>query len=530
MKGGFHESMTFLHTWTGLLMGWLLFAMFLTGTAAVFQNETTIWMTPEMGRSAPPAQAIALAEARLKTVAPTAASWSIDPPDERTIVTTIGWKADKAHGGKSGTETLESATGKPVSLRATRGGEFFYHFHYRFETPSRTLWWLSGFAAVVMLAGLTTGVLIHRRIFRNFFTFRPRKASQRSWLDAHNFLAVLALPFHFLITYSGLLVILGTVMPFAAIATYSGGKSLPEAFVNFDPVRSAYSAGVNPAVAKPKPVGIATPLTPLVPVIEQAHARWGGGRVGRIDVVNPGDAHAQIEVVRHGGDQLSHRPDRLIFDGATGAYQRTIVDRGPVEVTRAVIYGMHMAHFAGWALRWAYFILGMAGVGLIGTGLIYWTQKRAPKRDTGAPLPLGHRLVHRLNVGVIAGLPVAMVAIFWANRLLPADMPGRSEMEINWFYWTWFAMAGLSAVRPVRRAWVEILSLAAVAYAGVPILDAVTTHKGIADLLRPGEGIVAGFDLTMLATGLLFAYAVAKVMPMKTVEDPPVAALGEGAA
>src|SRR3546814_17474194 len=32
VKGGFRQSMAWLPTWTGLLLGWLLFAIFVTGT------------------------------------------------------------------------------------------------------------------------------------------------------------------------------------------------------------------------------------------------------------------------------------------------------------------------------------------------------------------------------------------------------------------------------------------------------------------------------------------------------------------
>lgn len=32
MKEGFRQAMAWLHTWTGLIFGWLLFAIFLTGT------------------------------------------------------------------------------------------------------------------------------------------------------------------------------------------------------------------------------------------------------------------------------------------------------------------------------------------------------------------------------------------------------------------------------------------------------------------------------------------------------------------
>ena len=32
MKAAFRQSMSFLHTWADLLVGWILFAVFLSGT------------------------------------------------------------------------------------------------------------------------------------------------------------------------------------------------------------------------------------------------------------------------------------------------------------------------------------------------------------------------------------------------------------------------------------------------------------------------------------------------------------------
>ena len=46
-------------------------------------------------------------------------------------------------------------------------------------------------------------MVTHRRIFKDFFTFRPAKGGQRAWLDAHNVTGVLVLPFYLMITFSG---------------------------------------------------------------------------------------------------------------------------------------------------------------------------------------------------------------------------------------------------------------------------------------------------------------------------------------
>lgn len=35
---GFRQSQAFLHTWSGLLLGWLLFAIFVAGTIAFWRE------------------------------------------------------------------------------------------------------------------------------------------------------------------------------------------------------------------------------------------------------------------------------------------------------------------------------------------------------------------------------------------------------------------------------------------------------------------------------------------------------------
>ena len=47
MNKSFRQSMAWLHTWVGLLLGWLLVAIFITGTSAYFRQEIPLWMEPE---------------------------------------------------------------------------------------------------------------------------------------------------------------------------------------------------------------------------------------------------------------------------------------------------------------------------------------------------------------------------------------------------------------------------------------------------------------------------------------------------
>ena len=61
-----------------------------------------------------------------------------------------------------------------------------------------------GVATLLMFMALLTGVVTHRRIFKDFFTFRPAGAWQRLAGCAQR-LGVLVLPFYLMITFSGLI-------------------------------------------------------------------------------------------------------------------------------------------------------------------------------------------------------------------------------------------------------------------------------------------------------------------------------------
>ena len=53
MKNTFSQSMAWLHTWGGLIVGWVLFAIFLGGTLACFDKELDYWMRPALHHLAP---------------------------------------------------------------------------------------------------------------------------------------------------------------------------------------------------------------------------------------------------------------------------------------------------------------------------------------------------------------------------------------------------------------------------------------------------------------------------------------------
>ena len=68
MKDSLRQCTSWLHTWTGLVVGWVLFFVFVTGTAGYFQHEITRWMQPE--RDAPRALVLDEPEVQVRVQAP----------------------------------------------------------------------------------------------------------------------------------------------------------------------------------------------------------------------------------------------------------------------------------------------------------------------------------------------------------------------------------------------------------------------------------------------------------------------------
>ncbi|OWT73841.1 MULTISPECIES: PepSY domain-containing protein [unclassified Achromobacter] len=489
--------MSDLHTWSGLLVGWLLYAMFLTGTVSYFKEELSDWMRPEVVRQAQTdaAEVAQRVADHLGQVAAGTTQWSLTLPTVRSNTASAFWRMPQAApGGRRtfGSANFNPATGEEIKARDTLGGEFFYRFHFQFYYMP-VLWgrWLAGFCAMFMLVAIVSGVITHKKIFVDFFTFRWGKG-QRSWLDAHNALSVFGLPFHAMITYTGLVTLMALYMPWGDQAAYKSPAQ-----------RQELTTQVNAFLQPGKATGVAAPLAPVDEMVRQAQARWGKDQVGRVTVANPGDSSARVALTPADGARVSMSPQYLLFDGVSGKLIEVHDQVGPAAETRGVMYALHLGRFSDLQLRWLYFIVSLAGTAMVGTGLVMWTVKRRQQLPDPMKPYFGFRLVERLNIAAIAGLSVAMTAYLWGNRLLPVDLGGRGAAEVNVFFGVWAGTLLYALARPARRAWIELLWLAAAMLALLPVLNALTTSRPFWRSVAVGDWVYAGVDLMAWALALL---------------------------
>lgn len=503
---GIRQSMSGLHIWAGLIAGWLVYSMFLTGTASFFRDEITAWMRPELPPVASEAAAGAIAQRIVDALesehAPGAILWGITLPNARNPAVSAYWVGTDRSSLRNG--IFDASTGRPLSARETKGGDFFYEYHFNFHhVPTLLGRVIAGLCAMIMLVAIVSGVITHKKIFVDFFTFRGGKG-QRSWLDAHTALSVIGLPFHFMITYSGLVTLMVMYMPW-------GIQALPS-----QADQAAVNAEMRFFLMPDRPVGVAAELVSVAGLVEQAEERWGKGGVGRIQVNNPGDAGARIALERHSSRRVSTAPQYLVFDGTSGELLVEKEQSGPVATTQGVLYGLHMGRFADTVTRWLYFGVSLAGTAMVATGLVLWTVKRRSRLPDPARPYFGLILVERLNIATIAGLPLAMTAFFWANRLLPLTVERRADQEINVFFVVWGLALAWAVLRPGKRAWVELFAATAVALACLPIVNALTTPRNPAASLATGDILFLGFDLSFLALAVLVV-----MLALKTLRHKP---------
>ncbi|MBW7901930.1 MAG: PepSY domain-containing protein [Rhodocyclaceae bacterium] len=518
MKNGFRQSMAWLHTWTGLVAGWVLFFVFVTGTAGYFQHEITRWMQPERpSTEAPavddPATAAGRALDRLERVAPAAASWRITLPHEARTRQgfAIRWQdmpRDGHERGAGGSERLDPATGAVLphdaEPRTTAGGYGLYRMHYALHyMPYDWAIRIVGVCTMLLLLAIVTGVVVHKKIFKDFFTFRPGKG-HRSWLDAHNAVSVMALPFFLMITYSGLVFFLFVYMPAGRDLLYGADQAGRNAYQD-----ALYERGEH----RHLPIG--RPAAPLAPLLAQAESAWGKGGVASIAIERHDGEPSTVVLSRVPGGVDFWNVPKLRFDADTG---QPLPDEpragGAAVATHSVLLHLHEGMFVDIWGRWLYFVAGLLGCAMIGTGLVLWTVKRR-RHHLSAGLEgrehFGVRLVEALNVATLAGLPLAVAAYFWANRLLPVELADRAAWELHGLFAAWLGSLFYALARPLRRAWVELSWAACAAYVLVPVINALTTDRHLGTTIPQGDWVLAGFDLTMCGLAALFALMAVKI-------------------
>ncbi len=539
MFQSFRHAMTWLHTWFGLALGFVLMACFFFGSLSVFDREIDRWAIPE-SRFAP--QPMPSFDKVLRPVfedmKPSQQSLEfmqdkVNGPMPERFDTVRNWGAYTTHrdpmlslfagyvvpnaknpdDGVRGNRTIDPRSGSALPDDQLKvGSGFLYPLHYSLTFYWKGLgFWIVGFAALMMLVALVSGVVMHRKFFREFFTFRPKKAVQRSVLDLHNMMGVLALPFHFFFAFTGLVIFAGIYFPVS--------------HTQLEPLHELHEQHEAQTTGLPHDrAGVAAPLASVDDMVREAQRRWAAkgmaGEVGLLSLRHVGDANGYVSVFRAGTDRIALVGDGIHFKASTGELLREDPPRTAVDSLNTFLTGLHLQHFRHWLLRWLYVLGGLMGCVCIATGFIFFVEKR--KKQHAKQGRQGSRIVDALAVTTVTGMLIATCTILIANRLLPASLPSgwppRGDLEQYLFWAGWVAAMAHAFWRsaPVASgqpnpAWREqCWAVAAMAVLAVG-LNWITTGDHLLKTVGEAYWPVAGVDLSLLVCAALAAVAARKL-------------------
>lgn len=497
MKLSFRARMSALHTWTGLLLGWVLYFMFVTGTLGYLDTEIDRWMKPELPEAqfiSNPVQAMQTSFNYLNSVAPNATNWFIQLPKNRNQpYLQVTWKTPGE--GARQVELLDMRTGQPYATRETKGGQLLYQMHWKLHYLPRTISdWVITLATLFMLVAIITGVIVHKKIFTEFFTFRPKKGA-RSWLDMHNLMSVTTLPFQLIITYSGFVFMMFVYFPWIISTFYGPGDQNKQQF--FDDVFVS--------LPEPERTGISTAMLPVTALLEQVEKHIPIQRISAIEVDAPNDETARVAFNSGVAETLLRSAEIVTLNATNGELilHRSQTGSG-ARSFRDVMLGLHEGLYAGPWLRLLYVLSGLMGCAMVATGMFYWVKSRQ-KKEKKHPARKDLQWIQALNVGVVLGLPVALPVYFLANRLLPAAQADRSEMEVALLFSAWLIAILVACVLQTRKAVLCLSVVGTALYALVPVLGATTAPRHLFNVQLHQDWIFAGFEITAVISAFLLA-------------------------
>ena len=384
VPAGFVRSVLAGHSALGLVFAALIYRVCFSGSVAVFAREFQRWEqadVPPMTAVSPAAVQTAMEQAVKRAGAGIEHVYiTLPTPDlPRLVVGT------DVHGGKYETVTVdasgqESASGEPVWT------EFMTRLHINLHLPQTWGMFVVGLTGVALLSSLISGVLAHPRVFKDAFHLRWGGSKRLQEADLHNRLGVWALPFHVIVSLTGALLGLTTIIiGVLAMAMFQGDTS------------KAYALFIPPVVDDPRP---APALPNIVAALEATQRLSPGSKPVFVGLEHPTEM-GQAVLVNAAQPNRLVAADAFYFDGKGQLLDASKTGKTNLgEKILGSLGPLHFGWFGGIIIKLAYGLLGLALTSVTASGVAIWLARR---RDKGRPAPRWERVW----IGTVWSQPLA---------------------------------------------------------------------------------------------------------------------------
>ncbi|HUD30307.1 MAG TPA: PepSY-associated TM helix domain-containing protein [Novosphingobium sp.] len=462
------------HSALGLAFAAAIYLVCLSGSLAVFAHEFQRWELAGLPRvevlSAEAAQR-ALAEAVRRGGAGVEHVY-ITPPSADLPQATVHVE------GTAGKEStwLADAEGRIAARADMPWTEFITRLHIHLHLPQVWGMFLVGLTGVALLSSLISGILAHPRILRDAFHLRLGGARRLQEADLHNRIGVWALPFHVLVSLSGAVLGLTTlIVGVLGMALFQGDTAKVYAlFIAQEPRED------------PRPA----PVIDLRPMFAQVERLAPGGQVSLVMLEHPTEmGAAALFYVDRGGRRLADRDSFAFERGGRLYHEKRAADANLGESILGSIGKLHFGWFGGYLVKIAYALLGLGLTYLAAGGVTIWLARRRDKRNPAPGL-------ERLWAATLWGQPAAL-----AGAALTALLAPSAGTMVPLATWGAVTLVGLASA--VRLSVFAIRRIGRV-FTGALLLATATIHAGTIGGTDPVAWTIDGV-LVLSGAALLFA-------------------------
>jgi uncharacterized iron-regulated membrane protein len=486
-----------IHGWVGIVCGLALFVAFFAGAITMFETPLQRWATPPGPLPAPVSleRAPELVAKVLAAHPQAARAYDVVVAPGPEDPARVRWSDPLGEDEHAVPVTHYAALASDGSLWVTDRGpspvaQFVDVLHQQVGLPfeHETAMPIMGAVALLYAVAIVSGVFaLLPSLVKDLFALRFGRNVKRMWLDVHNLLGVFSLPFHLVMALTSVVFAFHDQFYDAQERAFGGVYAAPAAAA---PPAAAGAGAVLP------PAEVVRRLGEQAPGFTVATLTYGRG---------PGGApylRAYGSDPRYG---LRSPTFGLVgLDPSTADMVMTDYMPGRQDGWSATVtsfFALHFGSFGGAPIRWAYFLLGLAGAALFYTGNLLWVEsRRRRERKAGAAIQTrSTRILAALTVGVPLGCVAGVAVTIAAAKPLAGQATAGLHGLI--YYAVFLAFTAWALARGAARSSVELTAAACLALLTVPAASLVAGGAWFPDRSVIGVDVMA----VLLAAGLALA-------------------------